>query len=71
VNASEDDPPAIGHPPPPFIDQGEVAHKHAAWVLAQYRSTGMQSLRSDGALTNLGSRGRRGGFVLAGEQLRG
>jgi hypothetical protein len=45
MNAGPDDPPtATGRPLPPFIDQGEVAHKHATGVFAQYRSTGVQSL---------------------------
>jgi hypothetical protein len=64
-------PPATGRLPAPFIDQGEVAHKHATGVLAQYHSIGIQSSRSDSVLTNLGSCGCRGGFVLTGEQLRG
>jgi hypothetical protein len=58
-------PPATMRPPPPFIDQREEAYKCVAWGFAQYRSTGMQRLRSDGVLTSLSTCRCRGSFVLA------
>jgi hypothetical protein len=39
---------AAGRPPPPFIDQGGAAYKHAAWLFEQCRGTGIQCLRFEG-----------------------